>query len=197
MAGVRQFDEDTALDKAMTLFWQKGYVNTTMQDLAEATGVQRGSLYNAYRNKETLFLRVFGMYREKYVEQMCKALDKPGLRESLRSFFGFVVASITTGAPSSRGCLSTKTAVGTEELDEDIQAALRELLDEVETALYERLSRAGDNEQLELAPRQAARLIVTMTRGLVVIERIYRDEKRMRAMADLLIGLLLGQKRRT
>ncbi len=41
-----------------------------MQDLAEATGVQRGSLYNAYRDKETLFLCVFGVYRDTYVQKM-------------------------------------------------------------------------------------------------------------------------------
>jgi AcrR family transcriptional regulator len=194
MAGVRQFDEDQALDKALTLFWQKGYANTTMQDLAEATGVQRGSLYNAYGDKETLFLRVFGVYRERYVAQIRAALDKPRLRDALRNFFSFVITSMTTGMPT-RGCLSTKTAVGTEELDEPMQAALRDLLDEFEAALHERLSRPADGEHVALPARQAARLLVTMTRGLVVIERVYRDEKRMRAAADALVELVLGPPR--
>lgn len=193
MVGVRQFDEGAALDKALTLFWQKGFAQTTMQDLAEATGVQRGSLYNAYRDKETLFLRVFGVYRDKYVEQLREALDKPELRQALESFFGFVIKSMRTGAPT-RGCLSTKTAVGVEELDEPMRSAIGALLDEIEAALYERLSRPGEVEQLALSPREAARLIVLHTRGLVVIERIYGDEARMRSMADLLIQLLLGPK---
>jgi len=190
MVGVRQFDEGEALDKALTLFWQKGYSGTTMQDLAEATGVQRGSLYNAYRDKETLFLRVFGVYRERYLGQMREALNRPTLQGSLRSFFGFVITSMTTGVPT-RGCLSTKTAVGVEALEEPIRAAVRDLLEEIEAALYERLSRPGDVNRLALPPRQAARLIVTMTRGLVVIERVYGDEKRLRSMAESLIGLLL------
>jgi TetR/AcrR family transcriptional repressor of nem operon len=193
MVGVRQFDEGEALGKALALFWQKGLAHTTMQDLSEATGVQRGSLYNAYRDKETLFLRAFGVYRDKYVKQMREALDRPRLREALRSFFGFVISSMRTGSPT-RGCLSTKTAVGIEDLDESIRSAIKDLLDEIEAALYERLSRPGEAEQLALSPRQAARLIVTLTRGLVVIERVYRDEKRMRSMADLLTGLLLDPK---
>jgi AcrR family transcriptional regulator len=193
MVGVRQFDEGEALDKALTLFWQKGYAQTTMQDLAEATGVQRGSLYNAYRDKETLFLRVFGVYRDKYVGKMRQAMDKPELREALESFFGFVIKSMRTGAPT-RGCLSTKTAVGIEELDVSIRSEIRDLLDEIEAALHERLSRPGESEQLALSPQDAARLIVTHTRGLVVIERVYRDEKRMRSMADLLIRLLFKPK---
>jgi AcrR family transcriptional regulator len=190
MVGVRQFDEGRALEKALTLFWQKGYSQTTMQDLAEATGVQRGSLYNAYGDKETLFLRVFGVYRDTYVKKMRQAMKKPGLRDALRSFFDFVIASMRTGAPT-RGCLSTKTAVGVEELDESMRSAIRDLLDEIEAALYERLSHPSEAEQLALSPQEAARLIVMHTRGLVVIERVYRDETRMRSMADLLIQLLL------
>ncbi|MBZ9873200.1 TetR/AcrR family transcriptional regulator; helix-turn-helix transcriptional regulator [Mesorhizobium sp. BR1-1-9] len=193
MVGVRQFDEGEALDKALTLFWQKGYSQTTMQDLAEATGVQRGSLYNAYGDKETLFLRVFGVYRDRYVDRMREAMDKPGLREALESFFGFVIESMRTGAPT-RGCLSTKTAVGIEELDESIRSEIRDLLDEIEAALHERLSRPGAAEQLTLTPKDAARLIVVHTRGLVVIERVYREEQRMRSMAELLIQLLLKPK---
>ncbi|RDK10674.1 TetR/AcrR family transcriptional regulator [Cupriavidus lacunae] len=190
MVGVRQFNEDDVLDKALTLFWSKGYANTTMQQLAEATGVQRGSLYNAYGDKETLFLRAFSLYREKYVGQMRLALGEPRLRESLRKFFGFVITSMTSGTPT-RGCLSTKTAVGSEDLDDAIQIVLKGLLDDIEAAIFERFSRADVEGQLALPARQAARLIVTMTRGLVVIERIYHDEKRMRATADSLLTLLL------
>ena len=182
------------LEKALSLFWQKGYSQTTMQDLAEATGVQRGSLYNAYRDKETLFLRVFGVYREKYVAQMRDALDQAGLRESLMAFFDFAISSMRTGQPT-RGCLSTKTAVGVEDLDEPLRTAVRDLLDEIEAALYDRLSRAGDAEKLAISPKEAARLLVTHTRGLVVIERVYQDEERMRSMADLVIDLLLGPEK--
>jgi AcrR family transcriptional regulator len=193
MAGVRQFDEGQALEKALVLFWQKGYSATSMQDLAEATGIQRGSLYHAYQNKETLFLRAFDVYRDRYVGAMREALGKPRLRDSLRSFFGYAITSMTTGVPT-RGCLSTKTALGTEDIDGAVRAALKDLLDDIEQALYERLSRPDHEGQLALPPRQAARLIVTLTRGIVVIERVYQDEKRLRSAADMLIALLFDQK---
>lgn len=193
MAGVRQFDERDALDKALALFWKRGYSHTTMQELAAATGVQRGSLYNAYGDKEALFLRVFGVYRDRYLGQMRDALDDPDPRTALRRFFTFAIKSMTTGMPT-RGCLSTKTAVGTEELDEPLRSAIRDLLDEIEAALHERLGRADAKARLGIEPREAARMIVTMTRGLVVIERVYQDEERMRVTADLLIDLLLPSK---
>lgn len=190
MAGVRQFDETDVLEKALSLFWQNGYAKTTMQELAEATGVQRGSLYNAYGDKETIFLRTFDIYKDKYVEQMRRALDRPDLRAALSSFFGFAIKSMTVGQPT-RGCLSTKTAVGTEQLDETIRSAIQHLLDEIEAVLHERCSRPDAQQQLTLEPRQAARMIVTMTRGLVVIERVYQEERRMRITAEQLIALLV------
>ena len=195
MAGVRQFDEEQMLERALELFWRKGFANTTMQDLSAATGVQRGSLYNAYGDKDTLFLKVFEQYRLRFVEQLREALARPKLRDALRAFFDFLINSMTTGTPT-RGCLSTKTALGSEVLDPWLQSALRTLLDDIEACLVERFSRPDDAEDLPVAARQAARLIVTFTRGLVVIERVYADEKRMRASADALVKLLLPAARR-
>jgi AcrR family transcriptional regulator len=194
MAGVRQFDEDEALEKALALFWQRGFAATSMQELAAATGVQRGSLYNAYHGKEAFFLRVFDLYRERFLSQIRQSLDQPKLRDSLRGFFDFVIDSMTTGVPT-RGCLSTKTALGGDVIEEPIREALQTLLDELETILRERLSQAKNGDRLMIPPEEAARLIVTFTRGIVVIERVYQDEKRLRDTADMLIALLLGESR--
>jgi AcrR family transcriptional regulator len=162
-----------------------------MQELAAATGVQRGSLYNAYQDKETFFLRVFAVYRKRYLSQIRESLDKPKLRDALRNFFDFVIGSMTTGEPT-RGCLTTKSAFGTDVIDETVRMALRTLLDEFEAILLERLARPEKGARLAATPEEAARLIVTFTRGIVVIERVYQDKKRLRATADSLTALLLG-----
>jgi AcrR family transcriptional regulator len=65
MVGARQFDENEALEKAVVLFWKKGFAETSMHELAYATGVQRGFLYTAYKAKGTLFLRVFDLYKDR------------------------------------------------------------------------------------------------------------------------------------
>ncbi len=67
MAGVRQFDEAAAMEAALSLFWRQGLAATSMPDLAGATGVQRGSLYNAYGDKEAIFLRAFDLYAERFL----------------------------------------------------------------------------------------------------------------------------------
>lgn len=189
MAGTRQFNEQEMLDKALKLFWAKGYSDTTMKDIAEETGVQRGSLYNAYGDKDVIFLRVFSLYRAKYVEQMLATLQAPTLRGALESFFDFAINSMTTGTPT-RGCLSTKTIVGTEAPDEAIKAQVKALLDDIETALSERISRADEQDNLALDPIAAAQLIVTLTRGLVVIERTFQDKQRLQNVAHSLLSTL-------
>lgn len=192
MAGVRQFDEAEALEKALALFWRKGLCATSMPELAAATGVQRGSLYNAYQGKEALFLRVFDVYRGRFLSQLREALAQPKLRDALSGFFDGAIASMRTGEPS-RGCLSTKTALGGEVLEAPIRQALQAMLDELEAMLADRLSRAEKGVALRVPPAEAAQLIVTFTRGLVVIERVYQDEARLHATADMLVALLLGE----
>lgn len=189
MAGVRQFDEEAALEKALELFWQKGFAETSMQELAAVTGVQRGSLYNAYQGKEGIFLRVFDLYRERNMDGARKALAKPALRDALQSFFDMVVASITKGTPS-RGCMTTKSALSAGVIEEPVRAALQSMMDGYEGLLRERMAQA--EEELALPAADAARLIIVFTRGIVVIERIYQDAARMRSAADMLMTLLLG-----
>ena len=191
MAGVRQFDESAALEKALVLFWQKGFAETSMQELAAATGVQRGSLYNAYQGKEAFFLRVFDVYKERFLAQLRGSLDKPKLRDALRSFLETVITSMTTGEPT-RGCLTTKSAFGANVIEPPVRDALQGLLDAFEGILLDRLQKGEKGVRLMCPPEEAARLIVTFTRGLVVIERVYQDKKRMLATADSLIALLVG-----
>jgi len=190
MAGVRQFDEDSAFSEALGVFWAKGFRATSMLDLAEATGVQRGSLYNAYGDKEEIFMRVFERYAARFIADVRKALAKPDLRDALTAFFAFAIRSISQGSPS-RGCLSTKAAV---ELDPDsprVRRALQRMLDELEAALVEVLDTPEARAQLAVPPRQAAGIIVTMTRGIAVMERVYDDTKRLRQTASALVDALV------
>ena len=191
MAGQRQFDETEALDQALEVFWLKGYGATSMQDIANATGVLRGSLYNAYRDKETLFIKVFDGYSQQFLEDAAAALAQPDVDQALGDFFDFTIASMTKGVPA-RGCLSTKTAVDTRATDDRIREVLRGLLDRLEKVIEERLLQEDAQARLTLPAKDAARLLVTMTRGTVVMEGVYQDPTRVRATAGALITTLLG-----
>jgi hypothetical protein len=78
-----------------------------MPDGPETANSLRGSLYNAYGDKEEIFLRVFERYAERFIADARKALNMSELRNALTDFFAFAIRSITQGSPA-RGCLSTK-----------------------------------------------------------------------------------------
>jgi AcrR family transcriptional regulator len=192
MAGVRQFDEEQAFAEALDVFWRKGLRATSMLDLAEATGVQRGSLYNAYGDKEEIFMRVFERYTAEFLAGARHALDKPDVHDALTAFFTFAIRSITQGSPS-RGCLSTKTAMEVDPESPRLHDALQNMLNELEAIVLGALATPGAKQRLAIAAPQAARLIVTMTRGIAVMERVYDNPKSLRQTAAGLVDALVSQ----
>lgn len=189
MAGVRQFDEGSVLNAALDVFWAKGFGATSMQDLAEATGVQRGSLYNAYGGKEQLFMRVYEEYGRRYLDEARQALVQEPAAKALEAFFVYAVGSMTRGQPT-RGCLTTKAALD-EQIDcSDIRTALKGLLQQLETLLRDRLSSLGKGERLRVPAADAAKLVVAMTRGLVVMERVQQQPAELLQTARALVMAL-------
>jgi TetR/AcrR family transcriptional regulator, transcriptional repressor for nem operon len=193
MVGVRQFDEPTLLNAALEVFWRKGLHATSMLDLAEATGVQRGSLYNAFGGKEELFLLAFDIYAENFLSAAREALDTPDPKRALQAFFKVAIANMIAGSPA-RGCLTTKTATELSQDEPRVQSKVRRLLSDLEDILRAALSTPSAKEKLTLPPAQVAEVIVTFTRGLAVMERVYRDPTRLNENAAALVKALVVSK---
>ena len=101
----RSFDESDALEKAIQVFWSKGYDGVTIDDLVDGMGVGRPSLYSVFGDKRTIFLRVLKAYAERKGALAAHALLSPTtLRDSLSSFLRFNVTSATEKGSAS-GCL--------------------------------------------------------------------------------------------
>src|SRR3954453_16019095 len=77
---TRQFDADEALDRALDLFWARGYEGATLPELTEAMGINRPSLYAAFGNKEQLFRKALDHYRTGPQSCLTEALQKPTAR---------------------------------------------------------------------------------------------------------------------
>ena len=79
MARPRRFDPDEVVDRSMREFWERGYRDTSVDDIVEATGVQPGSLYNAFPGgKRGLFLKALDRYSKLVVPEKMGALEEPG-----------------------------------------------------------------------------------------------------------------------
>ena len=77
----RAFDLDAALERAMHVFWAKGYEGAALSDLTRAMRINRPSLYAAFGNKEQLFRKVLDRYASGPLAYFEKALEAPGARD--------------------------------------------------------------------------------------------------------------------
>jgi AcrR family transcriptional regulator len=151
--------------------------------------VQRGSLYNAYGGKEDIFLLAFDDYVAKFLASFSKALETPDPKDGLAALFDCAIGSMTRGTPA-RGCLSTRTATEAAQDDPRIQPKLRGMLDELHRIVVTALSTQAARAQLAVTPEQAADLVVTFTRGLAVMERVYQDPAHLKRIAAALVQAL-------
>jgi len=194
----REFDHDDVLRIAFDHFWRKGVRGTSLSDIARDTGVQRGSLYNAFGSKESLFLRAYERYSGEYLSSVQKALSSGTLRKRLTAFFDLTIKNFCSGSPP-RGCPTTRglMEVGSVEgdgLDENARRAFADLLGRIIGLIQDTLSKGVERGEFSGAPDVAALHIVTITRGLAVLERAFGDEVQLRKIAIHTVNLVLDKE---
>jgi TetR/AcrR family transcriptional repressor of nem operon len=190
MVGVRQFDEQELIATALEVFWRKGLHDATMQDLAAATGVQRGSLYNAYGDKEAIFLRAFDQYAEQFLAAAANALAEGDAAARLKTFLDMIIVNMTIGSPQ-RGCLTTRTALDAAMSSPEVRQRVQGLLGRLEQVVSKAISSASSRRPAVDANR-LARVIVTFTRGIAVMERAGYSRKQLRESAATFVDAVMG-----
>ncbi|MFF0488545.1 TetR/AcrR family transcriptional regulator [Nocardia sp. NPDC004068] len=196
----REFDEDEVLRIAFDRFWRKGVRGTSLAEIARDAGLQRGSLYNAYGGKEALFLLAYERYANTYLDTLRDVLGTGTLRERLAAFFDATITNFRSGSPP-RGCPTTRglmeLAPGNGEgLGEHARRAFADLLARITALVEEALAEGQRRGEFAGTPRTAALHIVTVTRGLAVLERAFGDETELRGIAAHTIDLVLGERDR-
>jgi TetR/AcrR family transcriptional regulator, transcriptional repressor for nem operon len=196
----REFDHDDVLRIAFDQFWRKGVRGTSLSDIARDAGVQRGSLYNAFGSKEALFLCAYQRYASEYLGALQKTLGSGTLRERLTAFFELTIRNFRSGSPP-RGCPTTRGlmelgSVEGEGLDDNARKTFADLVAQITALVQEALSEGVARREFNGDPASAALHIITVTRGLAVLERAFGDEAQLRKIAAHTVDLVLGTKRR-
>lgn len=122
MARPREFDETTVLDKALDAFWARGFEGTSIEDLVEATGLGRASLYGAFGDKEQLFKRVLDHYLAKIGQAM--PADARTARDTLAAFFDDRIHGMCP-KNGPRGCFLLLSGTAGDSADLAREAAVR------------------------------------------------------------------------
>jgi AcrR family transcriptional regulator len=165
----RAFDVDKALDRALKVFWRKGYEGTTLPDLTRAMGINRPSLYAAFGNKEALFRKALDRYIEGPGAYVREALNEPTARAVVERLLGGSI-DLLTNPRGPRGCLMVQGALACGEAAESVRRELIARRDAGEAALRQRLERAQADGDLpaDAAPADLACYVVTVIRGMAV-----------------------------
>jgi AcrR family transcriptional regulator len=165
----RSFSEAEALEKAMHVFWRKGYEGTSIAGLTEALQINRPSLYAAFGDKESLFRKVLARYEKGPASYVSKALSAATARAAVEQL---ILGSIdlTTNRQNPPGCLMVQGALACSDQTQAIRQDLNALRDAGEKALLARLKRAQTEGDLrkDARPADLARYVVAVIRGLAV-----------------------------
>lgn len=179
------FERGEVLDRAMDLFWRTGYNATSIPELEAATGLGRGSIYNAFGDKEGLFVEVLERYRERYGTAHLAHLAHERPREGIRLMLSAIVDRMAR-AKLPPGCLVANTIVECDATGPKIQAMMRSGERALETAFRATIVRGIERGDLppETDATAMAQYFAAVTQGLAVVHRASRDVKRLRNVID-------------
>ncbi|POM26189.1 HTH-type transcriptional repressor ComR [Actinomadura rubteroloni] len=177
MARTKEFDPDVALQKALELFWERGFEATSMADLVARLGIGRASLYATFGGKRDLYLAALQRYQER--SDAVEALARPGA--ALPAIRGVLDAYVTADLASSRGCMIVNAAIETAPRDPAAARRVAASWDGLETALAAALVRARAQGEIPAGsdPRSLARFLLVVLQGLRVVGRADPDPRRL------------------
>ena len=186
MGRPKEFDPERALTRAMELFWERGYQATSMQDLVDHMGINRGSLYDTFGGKRALFQAALERDCAQFVNALVTSLQAPGSARAVISsaLQGEIESLLDPERP--HGCLLTSSAIELSSRDEQVRATVGESLLRVEDAFCELLTREahpGDRRDL-------ARALLALLQGMIVLARSGRDRSALEGVARAALLLI-------
>jgi len=192
MPRAKAFDADEALQKAMQVFWERGYEATSVQDLVQGMGINRFSLYSTFGDKHRLFVAVLERYCDTIVAGLVGELEQSaaGLTD-IRRFFTRLV-DFFASAKGWRGCLITNTAVELAPHDPQAAAKVQAYVVRLEEAFYRVLVQAQRVRQLAAAHacRDLARFLTGSALGLGVLAKTSPSRRALEGYTKVVLSVL-------
>jgi AcrR family transcriptional regulator len=195
----RAFDPDAALTQAMDVFWKEGWAATSLDDLSEATGLNRPSLYGAFGDKRALYIQAYRRYREHGRETFGPLFAGPApLRVKLKRIFFAALDLYLSGEEGPRGCFTVLTASSDAIADPEIRilvAGAIEATDRQFGRLFADARAAG-----ELPPdadaRRLARMASATIFSLSIRARARTPHSELKAIVDDAVTTICGPAKR-
>lgn len=192
MGRPREFDLDDTLERAMKAFWVKGFEATSLDDLCEATGLGRSSLYAAFGDKQGLYLNALAQYEAAAVARINSTITASATpRAGIAAFVNRVVDDIVAG-PGRRGCFIGNCAAELAWQDKTVAERVRLSMLRVQDAFRDALLQAKGAGQLgKNADVDAlAAFLMSGIQGLRLVGKANPDRTTLNNIAGVMLRCL-------
>ena len=192
MARHKEFDRDETLQKAMEVFWARGYEAASIEDLVKHMGINRQSLYDTFGDKHSLYLLALDRYREVEGRRMFELLEQPGpVKESLRRLFKGVVERSLCDR-ERRGCFMGNATSELAGRCQETAARTCSNMAATEEVFYRTLLRGKREGELKGVRdlRAVARFLSSSLQGLALMAKATRDRKTLDDVVKVTLSVL-------
>jgi AcrR family transcriptional regulator len=193
----RAYEPDVALGKALDLFRTQGFAATSLDDLSEATGMNRPSLYGAFGDKRELYIKSYQRYREDARASMVEIFRQEiPVRRRLERIFASALNIYLSGETGPRGCFTVVTAASEAVGDPDIRAMVLDGLTELDKAFANCFRRAKEKGELpeNADPAVLAQLASATVHSIAIRSRARVPRKELEAIVKGAIDMMVGAK---
>ena len=192
MGRPKEFDVDTAVDKAMTLFWQKGYEATSIQDLEAHLGIGRRSLYNTFKSKHDLFIDALDRYLEISHGAMAisdEAWASP--KAAIRAIFEEIVAQAVMDS-DRKGCLMLNCTLELAGQDDAVTSRAESSFQDLVSTFSNLLDQAQKLGELstEHDARTLAHFLANTIFGIRAMAKVKPDQQVLTDVIDTTLSVL-------
>ena len=184
------FDPQEKLHIAMKLFWEHGYVGTSMQQLVNALGINRFSLYNCYGDKDALYHLVLDHYSKTVIHRLIEPMLDPNA--ALPAVLQYLqrLQLAMEGHGGRLGCMVQNAGIERGLVDERVQERVDEWYAKLEALIYNALQCSQIEGRLRagIDPDQASKYLVTVLQGIIAMRRSTSDQERYQVALGFLIS---------
>jgi TetR/AcrR family transcriptional repressor of nem operon len=194
MARPKEFEPMAVLDAAIELFRRQGYEATSIQDLVDAMGIHRGSLYDTFGDKHDLYLAALDRYDQRKYEETCALLGAPGSKiAAFHRLFANIIDQTVAYGGNTFGCLITNSSVERAPLDPSSAERAARNFTRTEALYIETLTEARAEGEIVAADeelRALARFLISSAKGLRVTAKAECRQETLEDIARVALSVL-------
>lgn len=177
MARTKDFDEQAVLQRAVCLFWEKGYNGTSMQDLVDGLGISRSSLYDTFGDKYQLYLKALERYKQQYGSQLCRLTgEAASAKVAIQKLLEMVVTDLLNDE-QRKGCFMVNAGVELASYDPQVSKLVSETEQQLEEAFIRIIGQGQEKGEIgkEKNAQALARFLNNTIKGMQVSVKSIND----------------------